>query len=245
MSSAVYFTPSRPIRSEEWAEFAQQHDVIYAPKVVGGATWYSRGNQVGVEVRYPVDYLGGGVVVSTFHMGEAMPAVVELAIKIAAQWSGKLQADGELRQYFSEGVLTEEGPVRLERHVGFTGTRSLDEVPFHRLQALREALADLKDRGFTQFHHGDCIGADEMAHKVARDLGYIIIHPPSLYRYRAWCQGDVTWEEKPYLDRNADIVSEVELMLAVPKDPEQEERRSGTWAAVRYARKVNVPVQFV
>jgi predicted Rossmann fold nucleotide-binding protein DprA/Smf involved in DNA uptake len=43
-------------------------------------------------------------------------------------------------------------------------------------------------------------------------------------------------EPLPYLERNHAIVNESDFLIAAPDGPET--LRSGTWATVRYARKV-------
>ena len=131
--------------------------------------------------------------------------------------------------------------------IGFTGTRGIYAINERRLRNLELILGELYDKGYNYFHHGDCIGADEEAHKIAKKIGYkIIIHPPVSDKYRAYCKGaSKTLPEGEYLERNKDIVNSVSIMLALPKDPGQEERRSGTWTAVRYAWKNMVPVTFL
>ena len=88
------------------------------------------------------------------------------------------------------------------------------------------------------FHHGDCVGADEQAHDIARTLGlYIITHPPINEYKRAFCDADEQCPAKEYLERNRDIVNVSSNMIATPKQFE-EQLRSGTWATIRYARKM-------
>jgi hypothetical protein len=67
------------------------------------------------------------------------------------------------------------------------------------------------------FHHGDCVGADEQAHVIARICGFfIVIHPPTDPRKRAWCTGDFVMTPAPYLDRNAAIVRSTVVLVAAP-----------------------------
>ena len=49
------------------------------------------------------------------------------------------------------------------------------------------------------------------------------------------------YAEKRYLERNRDIVDACDILIACPRTL-KEELRSGTWATVRYARKVGKPV---
>jgi len=105
----------------------------------------------------------------------------------------------------------------------------------------------------TEFHHGDCTGADAAAHAVIlgtknrrQDEGLpytsIIIHPPVIGTWRVFCQDyDEIREPLPYLERNHVIVDEIDLLIAIPQTT-SEEIQSGTWATVRYARGLGKPV---
>jgi len=125
-------------------------------------------------------------------------------------------------------------------NIGFTGTRK----GFTFLQGI--AISNLfDDMGVTEFHHGDCIGSDKMAGDLAKiRKAWIVIHPPTDPKYRAFCKGDEIREEKPYMVRDHDIVDETEFLIATPKGF-KEELRSGTWATVRYAKKQNKTIIFV
>jgi hypothetical protein len=118
--------------------------------------------------------------------------------------------------------------------IGFTGTqRGMTEI-----QA--ETISNYFGDG-VEFHHGDCTGADEQAHRLAKAAGcLIIIHPPINPNKRAFCIADNILPQKDYLDRNHDIVDATELLLATPGEQE-EQLRSGTWATIRYARKWKKP----
>lgn len=126
--------------------------------------------------------------------------------------------------------------------IGFTG--SSRRVTAEQRRELPQVLALLAREGnyYTDFHHGDCIEADEAAHVVAYQLGFkIIIHPPEDARKRAWCKskyGHPAAEHMPpapYIERNHDIVDATEVLVAMPDSAER--LRSGTWATVRYAQK--------
>lgn len=66
----------------------------------------------------------------------------------------------------------------------------------------------------------------------------IIGHPPEQGNRRAFLDYDEEREPKSYLKRNHDIVDEgVDGLIAAPNGW-VEELRSGTWATVRYARKL-------
>lgn len=69
-------------------------------------------------------------------------------------------------------------PVKDISVIGFTGTRR-ELTPEQRHQVWLILLA-ARGAGARDFHHGDCVGADAAAHKLAVDLGYAItVHPPS------------------------------------------------------------------
>ena len=123
--------------------------------------------------------------------------------------------------------------------IGFTGTRDLDAVSHLRLQKLMEMLTRFRERGYQDFHHGDCVGADAYAHGVVAWLGFnITIHPPTDSKHRAYCMGAVEVRARQaYLVRNHNIVNSCDVLLALPRDKNREVLRSGTWATVRYGWK--------
>jgi hypothetical protein len=97
--------------------------------------------------------------------------------------------------------------------VGFTGTRR--GMTTAQKDYLRAVLAA---GGVEEFHHGDCVGADEEAHAIARALHIpIIIHPPILKHLRAWCEGaKLVHRVLPYLHRNHALVNSCALLYAAP-----------------------------
>ena len=137
-------------------------------------------------------------------------------------------------------------------HVGFTGSRSgvLHREWITRLNTTLALYPTLRDKKVT-FHHGDCIGCDALAHDVAVAAGCkIVIHPPVNSRFRACCHIRQDYYNckitvmpvRNYIQRNRDIVDIAQLLVGVPKDPDNEELRSGTWATIRYARQCDKSV---
>ena len=142
--------------------------------------------------------------------------------------------------------------------LGFTGTRE-GMTPLQR-EVVRSLLNGDARPGIaaamvTELHHGDCIGSDSTAHDLALLVGLprIVVHPPSASFYRAFRTSPLLPPErtrsearppKPYLDRDRDIVNETDRLIATPKGM-TEERRSGTWATVRYARLLARPIIIV
>ena len=128
-------------------------------------------------------------------------------------------------------------------HVGFTGTRiGLSSTQRH---SLRTVLAELKNDGAIWFHHGDCVGADEEAHQVAKALGYKThAHPPDVMAYAAvTLDADITEEPAPYMVRNQAIVDVCDILVACPKQESDHTMttRSGTWTTVRKAIRRGLP----
>lgn len=124
--------------------------------------------------------------------------------------------------------------------IGFTGTRegmTIDQA--------RKLWLFLSRNNPSEFHHGDCIGADEAAHYIAKSLGaYVIGHPPANPKKRAYCECDELRPEQPFLVRNKEIVNESEVMAACPKS-DVNEHWSGTWQTIRYAAKLGTPTEII
>ena len=128
----------------------------------------------------------------------------------------------------------------MDIHIGITGTRNgmtLKQIEIFTEKFMVHVLSKQHDDRIV-FHHGDCIGADAEAHDVAFDVGcHVVIHPPTNKRFRAFKTGHETREDFPYLIRDQMLVDEINILFATPKSM-KEEIRSGTWATVRYARKI-------
>jgi hypothetical protein len=131
-------------------------------------------------------------------------------------------------------------------HLSFTGTQNALTNP--QKEALFRELQWLRNKGFEWLHHGDCIGADLAAHNMWRELGgKLWIHPPIDFSKRAFAgmeMGDRCEPERDYLKRNMDVVQCGQQLLACSKGM-TEERRSGTWATVRYARTLKRPRKII
>lgn len=124
--------------------------------------------------------------------------------------------------------------------IGFTGTRE-GMTPAQK-KAVEELLAGVRPR---EFHHGDCIGADEEAHGVAARLAIPVHgHPPDKDTHRAYCACVVMHDPKPYQARNMDIVRACDTLVATPQGF-TEELRSGTWSTVRKALGAGKPVLII
>lgn len=130
--------------------------------------------------------------------------------------------------------------------IGITGSRN-GMTPFQQVMFLN-LIHDIVKAGEYDtlvFKHGDCVGADAQVHEILTVLQKsfpvnikIEIHPPVVDKHRAFCKGaDKVLKPRPYLDRNRAIVNGSNKLIAIP-DSSEEKIRSGTWATVRYARRV-------
>jgi len=116
---------------------------------------------------------------------------------------------------------------------GFTGTRA----------GMNQAQKDLV-KVFLEMHkpeaviHGDCIGADKDFDDICAGLGIMrYCCPCNLTAQRAFTDA-IEWQPpKPPLERNHDIVDASNELFACPKEM-REVLRSGTWATIRYARRM-------
>jgi hypothetical protein len=96
--------------------------------------------------------------------------------------------------------------------------------------------------------HGDCVGSDSDFHKLCMDYKekhtekqiMIHIYPPNNPKLRAFHKADILMEEKPYLERNLNIVKNSKIIIGCPIDKNKEELRSGTWSTIRQARKLKI-----
>ena len=126
--------------------------------------------------------------------------------------------------------------------IGYTGTQigmSKDQII-----TIKELINHLKEtEEIEEVHHGDCIGGDSDFDIICKNRFKRVIHPPIYPNKRAWCDGEIILEKKPYLERNRDI-AKMDILIATPKEYE-EVLRSGTWATVRYARKAGTAIYII
>lgn len=125
--------------------------------------------------------------------------------------------------------------------IGFTGTQN--GMTKAQQQELSVVLQYYQP---SEFHHGDCIGADAEAHTIALGLRIaVVLHPPDVLTKRAFCKDFArAYMPAPYLVRNQDIVICTNRLIATPK-VDFEERRSGTWSTIRCARRMGKPVMII
>lgn len=124
--------------------------------------------------------------------------------------------------------------------VGFTGAR------FGMTAKQKERVMGLLSELYvTEFHHGDCVGADAEAHRMANMFNCkIVIHPPNNDIKRAFCGSDYIMQKKDYLTRNQNIVNDTDVLIATPREY-IEQTRSGTWYTIRYGRRKGKKVYII
>lgn len=136
--------------------------------------------------------------------------------------------------------------------IGFTGTRNgMTEPQRLAFSVLVLRLNANALNGITEFHHGDCVGADfEAAHCASMNLPHakIVCHPLADDSLRGYfpCNHD-TREPKTYFARNRDIVNETDLLIAAPWQATRPAAKTGggTWQTVEHAAKIGKPVRIV
>lgn len=122
--------------------------------------------------------------------------------------------------------------------VGFTGTR--EGMSQHQKEQFALKIYDL---GATEFHHGDCEGADAEAHDIIREIFphiRIVGHPPKKSYKRAFKVCDELREPLDYIPRDKNIVNDTEFLIGAPLT-DAEVIRSGTWTTIRHAIKTGKP----
>ncbi len=126
--------------------------------------------------------------------------------------------------------------------IGITGTQEgMTEEQFGIIKEMMELLF------MTEIHAGDCVGFDAECITLVKELRpevKTVGHPCDIDEKRAFLEYDEEREAKAPLVRNRDIVDESEYLFACPKETE-EVLRSGTWATIRYARKVGKQVLII
>jgi hypothetical protein len=88
-------------------------------------------------------------------------------------------------------------------------------------------------------HHGMCQGADAQVHMLAGLLGWKVHGHPPVNKYLMMKFDPKTFHAMSapgeYLERNRHIVDACDEFWAAPIE-KSEQRRGGTWSAIRYAR---------
>ncbi|MCZ8156055.1 MAG: hypothetical protein O9264_08045 [Leptospira sp.] len=135
--------------------------------------------------------------------------------------------------------------------IGITGSRKgLSEK---QKAAFIKSLAEYSN---VEIHHGDCLGVDDGIHTLLFEEKWenpkeiqIFIHPPNDSKQRSFSakkyEGkDIlihSYATMDYLARNQKIVESCDELWAFPEGPEKV--RSGTWATIRFAKKIKKPLR--
>jgi hypothetical protein len=125
-------------------------------------------------------------------------------------------------------------------HIGITGTRwGMSERQKEIVLYIYRKAMIIFHNAIT-LHQGMCEGSDTEMHDLIREYdsqATVIGHPSIKKDHEVWRQCDKYREDKDHLERNRDIVAEVDLMVATPHQ-EEEQQRGGTWYTIRHAKKV-------
>lgn len=116
--------------------------------------------------------------------------------------------------------------------LGFTGSRH--GMSQNQREQFALAVSDLQP---VEFHHGDCLGADEQAHDIVRLFcpdTRIVVHPPESDYLRAYKEGDIILESFGYIVRDRNIVDSTDALYATPYT-DYYQPKSGSWFTIRYA----------
>lgn len=124
--------------------------------------------------------------------------------------------------------------------VAFTGTRrGMSQMQFDRFEFECKKIGKM-----SEFHHGDCVGADVQAatsielSKLCTEIHSWPGNIKSLNAgFKAWCR-------HPPMDclrRNRLMVDEADIVIACPLEL-SEQNHGGTWYTIKYARTKAVPL---
>lgn len=127
----------------------------------------------------------------------------------------------------------------------FTGTRQgMSDVQRDRVAIVFQQLRRPNETSYLL--HGACHGADREAHPLVQFREMF----PSNREQRDWANkvrqsGDIVHEINIFpIDRNHQTVDKCNAVVAAPNES-NEVLRSGTWATIRYARKMKKPLYIV
>ena len=121
--------------------------------------------------------------------------------------------------------------------IGFTGTRG--SMTIAQRDTLKSRIKQLALRHpVIRCVHGGAVGADRQFDRLCKEFGFARECYPSNEEQRQWALQHCTviHAVSPPLTRNRIIVEVSGQMFATPLTF-IEERRSGTWATIRYAKK--------
>lgn len=129
-------------------------------------------------------------------------------------------------------------------NIGFTGTRR--GLTIKQIEAVMSILEANYIAGAKEFHHGNCIGADEQAAQMAKEIGYATIaHPSNLSaKYQSAFRSSVILRPEPPLVRNQIILSISQYIICCPKNfimPESL-RGQGTWWTIQESDRLMHPM---
>ncbi len=132
--------------------------------------------------------------------------------------------------------------------IGFTGTRNgMTKAQAERFGELIVSLNGPEFCRDAEFHHGDCVGADDEAATMAHESGLfeVVCHPPADEKLRAFNPySSSTLPAKTHFERNRAIVDASDWMIVCPYQMERL-AHGGTWYTHWYAEKKGKPITII
>lgn len=131
--------------------------------------------------------------------------------------------------------------------IGFTGTST--RITWKQFHKIKDLFLEEMVRGPFELHHGDCVGADMVAHQIAVGLGCRIVLYPGVYHNgrpndkAAGNTGNVVHPPMTMFARNRRIVDSTQRLIGVVKD--SAESAGGTWYTIKYARSKKKPITII
>lgn len=128
--------------------------------------------------------------------------------------------------------------------LGYTGTRKgMTQAQVQTVDELVDRLAPRVIGSSYQFLHGCAEGGDRQFHGIVAARGPLWLYPV-LDEQRAWAKRhrrafDILVECADLIGRNHDMADKAMAFIAAPRGFVEQKRGSGTWATMRYCKKIH------
>lgn len=127
--------------------------------------------------------------------------------------------------------------------ITFAGSRI--GISHAQLDTIKNLLDQLKVSSDDIALHGCCTGADTDIHHICQKKDMTIVgYPAFADQYQLAEECDKRMPQMSPLKRNHAMVNRCTLVIAAP-GTQKEQLRSGTWATIRYCKKLKKPLHVV